>query len=177
MRWLNRVLAATLGLALATAGVLVVWEAVGTVLDPSSRRLPYERWIASQGAFRWNSPEVLWLGAGLAALGLIVLALQVVPRRPPALGAASGGAGTAVDVDRPALERALSRAATGVDGVTGARTRTRQRKISTKVDVPGGGDRAIVEAVKVVLRRGLERFGVKPSPRVAVSSRARGRVR
>lgn len=177
MRWLNRVLAAIFGLALAAAGVLVVWEAVAIVLEPSSRRIPYESWIASQEAFRWNSPEVLWIGAGLAALGLILVALQLVPRKPSALGAALGENGVQVDVDRSGLEGALTRAATGVEGVTGARTRTRRKKVSTRFDIPGGGDRATTEAVAGALRRGLERFRVKPSPRVAVHSRARGRAR
>jgi MFS family permease len=177
MRWLNRVLAAIFGLALAIAGGAVVWGAVAAVLEPSSRRIPHEGWIASQDGYRWNSPEVLWMGAGLAAVGLLLVALQLLPRRPSALGAALGENGVRVEVDRTGLERALTREAAGVEGVTGARTRSRRRKVRTKVDVPRGGDRATTEAVEGVLRSGLERFRVKPSPRVAVSSRVRGRAR
>jgi len=177
MRWLNRVLAAIFGVALAVTGLLVVWEAAATLLGPTPARLPYQSWIASQEAFRWNSQEVLWLAGGLTVLGLVLAALQVIPRKPRALEVALGEEGVEIDVDRPGLERALTRAATGVSGVTGARTQARRRKISTTVDVPGGGDRATSEAVSGALQRALERFGVKPSPRVAVSSRARGRAR
>ncbi|MEX0791429.1 MAG: DUF6286 domain-containing protein [Actinomycetota bacterium] len=177
MRWLNRVLAAIFGLALAAVGLLVVWEAAATLLGSSPGRMPYESWMVSQEAYRWNSQEVLWVAAGLTALGLVLAALQVVPRKPPALGVALGDAGLEVDVDRSGLEGALTRAATGVSGVTGARIQARRRKVSTTVDVPGGGDKATSEAVTGALQRALELFRVKPSPRVAVSSRARGRAR
>ncbi|CAN5808177.1 hypothetical protein BH23ACT12_BH23ACT12_24170 [soil metagenome] len=177
MRWLNRVLAAIFGIALAATGSLVVWEAVASLLGPSPGRLPYEGWIASQEAFRWNSQEVLWLAAAVVVLGLILMALQLVPRKPAALEAALGDAGMQVEVDRSGLEGALTRAATGVQGVTGARIRVRRRKVNTTVDVPGGGDEGTEEAVTGALRAGLERFRLKPSPRVAVSSRARGRAR
>ena len=77
------------------------------------------------------------MGAGLAAVGLLLVALQLLPRRPSALGAAFGENGARVEVDRTGLEQALTLSCRGRGRHRGKNSS--RPGVRPKVDVPGGG--------------------------------------
>lgn len=177
MKTLDRLLAAVFGIVLAAIGSLVAVELVAVLLGRGPALVPYHRWLSSVADYPWSSPEVRWVSAGLITAGIILAVLQLIPRRPGVLHTEFDVGGTEVAVDRSGLEGSLARAAIGVDGVQRARSRARRRRVRTTVDIPGGGDRDTTDAIKTALQGRLERFRVKPFPRLAINSRARGRSR
>ncbi|MGH2733584.1 MAG: hypothetical protein ACRDJG_11740, partial [Actinomycetota bacterium] len=61
MRIGNRLLAALFGLVLAATGLLVALEVAAALAGRAQVLLPYVRWLASSRAYRWLSPEALWV--------------------------------------------------------------------------------------------------------------------
>lgn len=174
---LNRVLAAVLGIALAAFGLLVTWETVAVLLGRGPMLMPYESWIAAAEPYRWDSPQTLLVSAGAVLVGLLLMGLQLVPRRRLVLEVELSDPSIDAVVDRSGLERSLQRAATDIPGVTGAKTRALRNRVTTTVDVAGGGDRELVDAVNGALQGRLDRLRVKPVLRLSVNSRAKGRAR
>ncbi len=177
MRILNRLLAALFGLALAATGLFIVLEVAAALTGRAPALLPYDRWLASVRAYRWSSPEVLWVSAGLLGGSLALMMLQLTPRRPEVLHTAFEIPRIDVEVDRSSLERSLARAATSVEGVRQATGRARKKRIRATVEIFGEEDGKVTEAVRRALGTRLEELRVIPLPDIEVTARALGRVR
>lgn len=121
MRVANRVVAAVLALALLVGGLLVAVEIVVAGFDHRPWVLPHDRWYRSARLRSWEAAPPRWIFISLVAAGLVLLFLQLARRRPSALPLSAGVA--PADLGRRSLERSLSRSATGVDGVSGAKVK------------------------------------------------------
>lgn len=129
MRTLNRALAVVIALALAALGVLVVAEIIHAALDRSGHLLlPYERLARFGRAHTWDSGPVITISAVVAALGLLLLLAQLLPRRPGLLTVATDDPTVEAGVERRTLGKAMAAAAGDVDGVSKATARVRGRR-------------------------------------------------
>ncbi|GHE09200.1 DUF6286 domain-containing protein [Klenkia taihuensis] len=128
MRGVDRVLALVLGLAGLGGGVLLAAEVVQALLGrPGHLVVPYEgaaRWLREQ---TWSGAWVLAVGAGLAALGLLLLAAELAPRRRTLLVVATEEPDVVTAVTRGGVGRALEQAVAAVPGVDGTRSRVGRR--------------------------------------------------
>lgn len=129
MRTLNRALAVLFALALATLGVLVVAEIINAALDGRGHLLlPHERLARFGRDHTWEDGQVLTISAVVAALGLLLLLAQLLPRRPGLLTVATDDPTVQAGVERRTLGRAMAAAAGDVDGVSRATARVRGRR-------------------------------------------------
>jgi hypothetical protein len=151
MRTVSRILAVVLALALVVAGIIVALEVVVAALDRGPLVVPYDEWSRSARRDPWSDPWVRWLCAGIAALGLLLLALAVLRRRPRTLPVRERGEDLELEVGRRSLRNALAQAAGAVDGVEYATARLSGTKakvrVRTRRRVPGDLPSKVREAV------------------------------
>src|SRR2546427_4617017 len=140
MRVANRVLALLFGLGVGATCLLGALEATAAFVDRGPVLVPYDRWIKWAQAFRWSSPQVASLSAAVAGVGLILLVMQLLPRRPLTLRTLLEGPNVEVEVDRRALEHSLARAASGVDGVHKAGVKAGKTRVRVTIEAPAGND-------------------------------------
>lgn len=135
MRIANRLLAVVVSLGLAAAAVLVAINIVLVhYLDRRAWLLPWQRWHRGAGQRQWDQQPVVLSLAALAGAGVVLLAVQLWRRPPPALALTDRVAGIHTEIPRRALERALTRAALTVDGITDAHARATKRRIVVHAD-------------------------------------------
>ncbi|MFD8912735.1 DUF6286 domain-containing Asp23/Gls24 family envelope stress response protein [Streptomyces sp. NPDC059575] len=92
-------------------------------------------WLYGHGP---GEPLVTVAGICCALLGACLLLLAVTPGRRNLLTAGSPAPGADLAIDRSAVAALLRDAATGTDGVTGARTRVRRRRATVRADLTSG---------------------------------------
>jgi hypothetical protein len=132
MRYVNRVVVALLTLALAVTGVFAAIEVVLAMLSRPPLVLPREQAIDALQHSRWADTPVRGVLLGVAALGLVLLISQLVPRRTRLLPIADPTPGVTAATTRRSVERALRRAATAADGITGASVTARPRRVRVR---------------------------------------------
>ncbi len=81
-RVLNRVLVLVIGLVLAGAGALVIIEGIWTWTNSGFVWIPGEDWLRAFRTTPWSDPANIAISIGVAAVGLILLAFELWPRRP-----------------------------------------------------------------------------------------------
>src|ERR1700689_5205744 len=81
MRLLNRPLAFVLAAALAVASIIVIIEVVAVHLNSGPLLLHWTTWYRWASRTRWDALVVEVWSAVLIVIGLLVLALQLKPRR------------------------------------------------------------------------------------------------
>ncbi|MDP8958253.1 MAG: hypothetical protein M3N51_03425, partial [Actinomycetota bacterium] len=82
MTVVNRLLGLILGLALAWAGLLILIEAARAALGESPWLVDVRAWDQALGDLTWNDQVLLLVLAGMVLLGLILLIMELKPRRP-----------------------------------------------------------------------------------------------
>jgi len=123
MKVFDRVLAVVLAVALFAAGVVSALEIGWTAgLGKSGHLLvPYESAREFLRTHTWDAAAVRGICLAAAAVGLLLLAAQLKPRRPGLLAVHAGDdPAVTVGVARRSLSRGLAAAATDVDGISGA---------------------------------------------------------
>ena len=124
MRATNRLISIILGLALTVVLVLTALEIALARLD-RKELLPWHRRYRTLQDTLWNSSGTRVAFAILAAVGLLLLFLQVWRRRPVVLALEDKPA----TVRRRQLERALTADTSHLDGVAGSRVRAKRRRV------------------------------------------------
>lgn len=134
----DRVVAVILGLVLLGLGALVTAEVIWSEgLGRSSRLvLPYESSSRYLHRHLWSSTPIRAISAAVAAVGLIVLLLELKRRRPGLLTMERSTAGVVTGISRRSLGRALTRVATSVPGIGEAKTRVRRRRATVRARSP-----------------------------------------
>lgn len=84
MRTLDRVLLAVLGLALTAGGTLGVLEALLALMDRPGAVVDRSATAEALAAATWSDPTATAVAGWLLAVGLVLLALELKPRRPDA---------------------------------------------------------------------------------------------
>jgi hypothetical protein len=134
VRGFDRVVAVILGLVLLGLGALVTAEVIWSKgLERSGHLvLPYESSSRYLHQHVWSSTEIRAISAGVAAVGLIVLLLELKRRRPGLLTMAGSTAGVVTGISRRSLGRALTRVAISTPGISDAKTRVRRRRATVR---------------------------------------------
>ncbi len=116
----NRALCAVLALAALVGGLVVAAEIVVAGFERGPWLIPYDRWDRFARATPWSDADVRLAGAAMLTVGIAILAVQLVRRRPSALALSAASGGTPADLDRRGAEWWLSERAGQVVGVVEA---------------------------------------------------------
>ena len=176
MRFVNRLLAALVALALAVVGVLVVIEVISERLgnDPAVVEWPE--------IYRWGQRTSLTQGSVriacivLAAAGIALLLIELKRRRPTRLAVDSDRVDAAYT--RRGVATAIGHAVDDVDGVQRAAVTVRRRRIRIRARTSGIEPytaQSLEEPVTQAARSRLADLELNPEPRlrVQVSNRRR----
>lgn len=131
MRATNRLISILVSLALAVVLVLIAIEIALARLD-RKELLPWHRRYRTLQTTLWNSNGTRLAFGILAAVGLILLFLQVWRRRPVALPLEQRPELAPATVRRRHLERALSADTSHIDGVAGSRVKAKRRRVDVE---------------------------------------------
>ena len=173
MRFVNRLLAAVLGLLLLVGGVLVAVEILLAGLQQDPVLIPWAQWAESTRTTAWATPVVRTISLLVLLGGLLLLFAQLRRGRPRALPL-HGNDELDAEVDRRSLERSLERAAEEVDGVTGAKARCGSRKIDLTADTTRSRFEEVREAVSRAADERIATVGLATRPAVTVDVRRAG---
>jgi hypothetical protein len=168
MRTANRVLAALVALALLAFALVVAVEIPLAAARGRATILPWDDWYVNARSNAWNSRSVRTLLVVVGLVGLALLLLQLARRRPATLALQGPRPGVDVVVERTSLEKALRRAATGVDGVATASVTVEGDRVRTRATT----DRTVLGDIEMQVRHavegGLARYPFQRTPRVDV---------
>ncbi|RNL85741.1 DUF6286 domain-containing protein [Halostreptopolyspora alba] len=141
------------GLVLLAVAVLVATEIVSTLAGSPLRLVPVEGAVALASDTRWNSPATLVVSTALVLLGLVLLAVALVPGRGGHLPLWTGDPALSVGLSTAGMRAALAAAAREVDGVERARVRVGRRsvrvRVSSQLRTADGMREAVTDAVRV----------------------------
>ena len=174
MRFINRLLAAVLGLLLLVGGVLVAVEVLLAGLQQDPVLIPWERWAETTRTTAWATPVVRTISLLVLLGGLLLLFAQLRRGRPRTLPL-HGNDELEAEVDRRSLERSLERAAEEVDGVRAAKARCGSRKINLTADTTRSRAEEVREAVSRAANERIATIGLATKPAVTVNVRRTGR--
>lgn len=173
VRTTNRIVSALLALALAVGAALVVVEVVVAGLDEEPWLLPHDEWARSarETAFTDRSARIFF--AVLAAAGLVLLLLELVRRRVPALPMTPRSEGVEADLDRRGIERWLATRLADVEGATGTRAKIARRSVDVTAQTPQRDAAEVQERLEQAAQQHLDELDLaEPLPaRAKVASR------
>lgn len=176
MRYVNRLLAALLALALAVVAVLLIIEIIAAGVGAQPAVVHWHRaWHWAQRT-EWQQGSVR-VGCILAALvGLILLTLQLKRRRPSRLRVASASTDTAYT--RRGVAASVRSAVGDVDGINKSSVTVRRRKVRVAATTAGlqslTAD-ALRGPVTSAAQARLTELELDPAPSLAVRVRTRSR--
>lgn len=139
MRTVNRLLALVVALALAAAGAIAVVEITAGLLGRPPVLVRRTDLATELAQLRWDDPRVVAAAAAMVLVGLLLLAVELIPRRPAQLPL-QDRPGRSAAIDRRGLQERLRHVALGDRDVVAATVRVR-RRARLRVSVPGGTDR------------------------------------
>jgi hypothetical protein len=130
----DRVVAVILGLILLSLGALITAEVIWSKGMGRSGHLvlPYESSSRYLHHHAWSSTPIRVISAAVAAVGLILLLLELKRRRPAALTMAGSTAGVVTSISRRSLGRMLTRVAASVPGIAEGRARVSRRRATVR---------------------------------------------
>ena len=171
MRLLNRPLAFVLAAALIAGSVVVIAEVIGFAVHHSPLLVHWSTWYHWARVTRWDAFVIRVWSAILIAVGLILFAAEVKPRRVTRLPLRSADDATDVAVTRRGLAGMLRAAATEVDGISSASVKVRRRRARVTAASAARGRAAagaLVDPVTRVLRGRLDQLNLRHPPRLTV---------
>jgi Family of unknown function (DUF6286) len=128
MRLLNRPLAFILAVALAAASVILIVEVIEFAVGSGPAIVHWTTWYHWADTTRWNAQVIRVWSAILIVIGVLILALELKPRRTTRLRLRSGDQATDAALTRSGLAGTLRAAATGIDGISNAEVSVRRRR-------------------------------------------------
>lgn len=111
MRSLSRLLAFLFALSFAALGVIVAVEAWFLAAGDKAWLVPRADWNSALRDLRWDDTGVTVTAVGLALVGLLLLATQLIPRPPVRFAVRGTPEGRRVSMSRRGLEGQLTRLA------------------------------------------------------------------
>lgn len=178
MRLLNRPLAFILAAALTVAAIIVIIEVIGFAVHKSPIVLHWTTWYHWAKMTHWNQLVIQVWSAILMLIGLLVLAIELKPRRITRLVLRSDQAATDAAVTRAGLAGALRAAATGVDGVSAAAVTVRRRRARVVALAAARGKpatEALNEPVSQAVHQRLDQLDLRHPPHLTVRVNSRSR--
>ncbi len=176
MRTLNRVLTLLFAVALAAVGVLLAVETAVAVFGSNPVLLDWRSAYRAGRSDTWDSTLVRVIAAAVTAVGLLLLLLELKPRRVRRLRVDSADAHTDAALTRAGLRSALQKAAESVDGITGASVKVGRRRAKVTAQ-SRGGQAELAQGLDTEVRTAVtERLAAlqlrhPPRPRTTVQTR------
>jgi hypothetical protein len=171
MRLANRPLAFILAAGLTAVCVVVIAEVIGFAVHHSPLLVHWSTWYHWARKTHWDAFVVrVWSGILIAA-GLLLVMLELKPRRATRLPLRSADEATDAAVTRHGLAGMLRAAATGVDGISSASVKVRRGRASITAASAARGRpaaTALTEPVTQALRTRLDGLGLRRPPRLKV---------
>lgn len=164
----RRIVPATVvALLLLTAAVLVVVSCV-QVLTGQPPVVPFADLAAVGAQATLGDPGVVAVSVVVALVGLWLLLLALTPGSPTVLPLGDGGSGIDTGITRRSLDRALSDAAEGIDGVRSTTVRSRRNRVRADVRPAFGDPAQLRDRVRERLGERLAEIGPASTPRITV---------
>ncbi|MGI8751380.1 MAG: DUF6286 domain-containing protein [Acidimicrobiales bacterium] len=172
MRRLDRAVALFCGLALAVAAVLAGIEIMELILGHPPLIIPRHSWDRSLRGSQWGSLGMELTSGIVAGVGVALIVLQIIRRRPVRLALRSRPQQRAW-VSRKGLGRRLTRDVSDLDEITQSKVRVSRNRVRTKIVVRADADRAAgVNRVRTVVGDTLSNIGVVHDLKVRVVARS-----
>jgi uncharacterized protein DUF6286 len=178
MRLLNRPLAFILAVALAAASIIVIIEVLAAAAHASPMVMHWPTWYHWAETTRWDALVVRVWSAILIAIGVLILAIELKPRRITRLPLRSGDEATEAALTRSGLAGTLRAAATSIDGITSATVTVRRRRVRVAAKSAARGHAAagaLKDPVTQAVRGRLDDLDLYRPPRLKVRVISRSR--
>lgn len=159
------------GAVIVVVAVIAAAEVISALVGSPLRIVPFDRATEYAGGARWNEPGVRVASVVLAVIGLVLLALALIPGRGGYLPLVTDDPELVVGVSKPAMRRALAAAARDVDGVRAAHVRIGRRRVSVRAETHLRSGAGMREAVRSAVQRRLAELA--PLRTLKVRSRVR----
>lgn len=178
MRLLNRPLALVLAAALIAASVILIAEVIAFAVHAAPVVVHWPTWYRWAGRTRWDDLVVKVWSVVLIIAGVLLLALEVKPRRVTRLRLRSDEKATNAAITRSGLAGALRAAALDVNGISSAAVTVRRRRARVAATSAARGRPAVdalKEPVAESVRRRLDDLQMRRPPRLKVRVSPRSR--
>ena len=178
MRLVNRPLAFILAAALAMAAIIVIIEVIAAAVNHGPIVLHWPTWYHWANKTAWNQLVIQVWSAILIVIGVLILALELKPRRVTRLRLRSQDDATDAAVTRGGLAGTLRAAATGVDGISAAAVTVRRARARVTATAAARGrpaTDALREPVTQAVRDRLDSLDLRDPPRLKVRVNSRSR--
>lgn len=176
MRTFNRLLTLLVSLALIVFGVVLTVEVVGALFASHPLLVDWRGAYRAGRSDRWDSSTVRVLASAVTAVGLLLLLVQLKPRRISRLAVKSDDLHTDAALTRTGVRSALRSAAEGVDGVSTAKVKIARRSAkviaSSRAGQAGLGQKLDTE-VQVAVTERLTALQLRHPPRLRISVQTR----
>jgi hypothetical protein len=171
VRVVLRVLAPLLGLAVALVGVLVVLEVVAAWVRPDEGDglvVPWPDWYATLGQLTWTDAPVPGIAIGTAVLGLLLVLVGLLARRPDI--AVDGPAPEITVTTSPrVLARLVGRRVRAADDVAAASVTASRRRVSVAAQAWLDAGPEFAGSVHARVENLLDEVPLHHRPRVTVT--------
>lgn len=172
MRRVDRFCGLIIGLALAGAAGLCGVEVMALILGNRAMIVPRGSWDRQLRHVGWDSTGVVVAAAVMAGVGVVLLAIQLLPRRLVRLLLRSPP-GQRLWVSRRGLARRLAGDITALGAVRDGRVRVGRRRVTARVVLEAGTSRSPeADDVASVAARTLAGLGTVDDLRVRVKAKA-----
>ena len=155
MRLLNRPLALVLALALVATGAIVTIEVIAFALNAKPVVVHWTAWLHWADTTRWNRAVVKVWAVILIAVGLLLLLLQLKPRRATRVSMTAQHGNTDAALTRKGLAGAVQAAVLDVDGIAKAHITAGRRSVRVAA-TSGARDTEAAKALTEPLTRAAQ---------------------
>ncbi len=167
----NRLLGLVLGLALLAGGVIVAGEAVLGLLRRGAWLIDRTALDRALAELTWADPRVLPIAVALVVSGLVLLLIELKPRRPATLPLSWSTEHRRAIVERRGVEELLATTALADSDVSAARARVGRHRGRVKTrTAPGALDGR--DRIHESLTRELDRLGLNLKLKVRTMMRS-----
>ena len=173
MRVLNRPLAFLLAAALLAASVILVVEVVAVAVGANPVTVAWDSWYRWAERTTWKADVVRFWSIVLIVVGLLLLVIELKPRRDNRIRIAADHGATDAAITRRGLKGAVTSAATSVDGVLNARVRASKRRVtvSARTRAHGAPVAGSLEApIRTAVQQKLDSLQLTPPPKLVVTT-------
>ncbi len=156
--WRRRTIPAVLvAIILGAAAVTGIVDVISVATSNRTLVWPYEQIATQMRQTTWSDAPILFVGIGIAALGLVLLLIAVLPGREGLVPIVCEDTAEALATNRRSLRRALTRAALDVDGAERVDVKVKRRRarldVSTPLRDPGDLSERVTAAAEQLLRK------------------------
>ena len=169
MRVLERLLSLLLALAIAAGAVLLALEVGWAAAGKDPRLVPWDSAYTSGTTNAWDSTPARIVVIALIAVGLLLLAAELKPRRVSRLRMVGDDPSIDAAITRRSLQASLITGARQVDGVSGARAKVTRRRVTVRaVSKLGTAEtaRSLAAELDDALRSRMDAMHLAKTPRL-----------